>query len=158
MGQHFVKNRFFSCLERKQWHFLKENWRKIWHFRKIPVHLAAMTLIADSIPLMRFRTRRREVRFWICIFWLRTKPAVWKEISVIKRMWISTTFPFHLIEPYRIILGFKYTWTCRKAVIMTSPYMMNMAIRSERQNGTGKDVKHWPSRTGIQIPINIVSK
>ena len=38
--------------------------------------------------------------------------------------------------------GFKYTWTCRKAVIMTSPYMMNMAIRSERQNGTGKDVKH----------------
>ena len=30
--------------------------------------LAAMTLIADSIPLMRFRTRRREVRFWIWIF------------------------------------------------------------------------------------------
>ena len=24
--------------------------------------------IADSIPLMRFRTRRREVRFWIWIF------------------------------------------------------------------------------------------
>ena len=35
-------------------------------------------------------------------------------------------------------LGFKYTWTCRKAVIMTSPYMMNMAIRSERQNGRGR--------------------
>ena len=41
---------------------------------------------------------------------------------------ISTTFPFHLIEPYRIILGFKYTWTCRKAVIMTSPYMMNRCV------------------------------
>mgnify|MGYP007050597523 CR=1 FL=1 len=48
-------------------------------------------------------------------------------------------FPFHLIEPYRIILGFKYTWTCRKAVIMTSPYMMNMAIRSEAE-WTEKDV------------------
>ena len=35
-----------------------------------------------------------------------------------------------------------YKRQCRKAVIMTSPYMMNMAIRSERQNGTGKDVKH----------------
>ena len=35
---------------------------------KRQVHLAAMTLIADSIPLMRFRTRRREVRFWIWIF------------------------------------------------------------------------------------------
>ena len=35
--------------------------------KRIPVHLAAMTLIADSILLMRFLTRR-EVHFWIWIF------------------------------------------------------------------------------------------
>ena len=33
-------------------------------------------------------------------------------------------------------------WSTKRHGIMTSPYMMNMAIRSERQNGTGKDVKH----------------
>ena len=157
MVRHFAKNQFFSCQGRKQWHILRESLRKIWHFKRIPVHLAAMTLIADSILLMRFLTRR-EVHFWIWIFWSRTKPAVWKEVSAIKRMWISTTFPSLLTGRYRITSVSKSIWTCWKAAIMTSPYMMNMAIRSERQNGMGKDGKHWPSRTGIQIPINIVSK
>ena len=50
------------------------------------------------------------------------------------------SIPFN--RRYRITSVSKSIWTCRKAAIMTSPYMMNMAIRSERQNGMGKDGKH----------------
>ena len=51
-------------------------------------------------------------------------------------------FSIPLTGRYRITSVSKSIWTCRKAAIMTSPYMMNMAIRSERQNGMGKDGKH----------------
>ncbi len=136
MVRHFVKNRFFSCQGKETVAYFEGKLKK------------NMTLQEDSCTLGSNDTYRRqhttyevsdkkESTFLDLDFLIKDETSSLKGISAIKRMWISTTFPSPLTERYRITSVSKYTWTCRKAAIMTSPYMMNMAIRSERQNGMG---------------------
>lgn len=140
MGRHFVKNRFFMSGKETVAFFegkLKKN----------------MTLQEDSCTLGSNDTYRRQhttyevsdkkgSTFLDLDFLIKDETSSLKGNLSDKRMWISTTFPSPLTGRYRITSVSKSIWTCRKAAIMTSPYMMNMAIRSERQNGMGKDGKH----------------